>query len=381
MKKFSRKEILKLMGLAGIVSTSGGFFNKIYGKDVENITSKNDKNPVKDIVTLPDTGTWPTKDPFLFCVHHHDVYPSANQNLGPNESLFGRDIGQDFSNKDGWSMYHGSSIPGFPRHPHRGFETVTIVEKGLIDHSDSLGAAARYGNGDVQWLTAGDGIQHAEMFPLFDQVNPNPIDFFQIWVNLPAVRKRVKPYFSMFWVDQVPVVNIQDSKGRLTEVTIVAGKYGRNKPPNPPPDSWASKSESNFAMWIIKLQSDAEWILPATSSTTNRSLYIVNGTGIKIGKHLINARNQVELISDIDVNISDNGGGTKLLLLQGKPISEPIVKHGPFVMNTKSEINQAYFDYQNTQFGNWVWGKDDPVHGKEFKRFAKLVDGREETPG
>ena len=185
----------------------------------------------------------------------------------------------------------------------------------------------------------------------------------------------------MFWADKVPVINIQDSEGGLTEVTVIAGEYGRNKPPKPPPDSWASNSASNFAMWIIKLQSNAEWILPATSSTTNRSIYIVNGTGIKIGKHQINARNQVELISDIDVNISDSGGGTKLLLLQGEPISEPIVKHGPFVMNTKSEINQAYFDYQNTQFGNWVWGKDDPVHGKELKRFAKLVDGREETPG
>ena len=225
VKKFSRKEILKLMGLAGIASTGGAFFNKVYGTDIENITSKNDKNPVKEIIKLPDTGSWPTKDPFLFCVHHHDVYPSANKNLGPSESLFGRDIGQDFSNKDGWSMYHGSRIPGFPRHPHRGFETVTIVEKGLIDHSDSLGAAARYGNGDVQWLTAGDGIQHAEMFPLFDQVNPNPIDFFQIWVNLPAVRKRVKPYFSMFWADQVPVINIQDSNGRMTEVTVVAGQH------------------------------------------------------------------------------------------------------------------------------------------------------------
>jgi hypothetical protein len=272
-------------------------------------------------------------------------------------------------------------IPGFPRHPHRGFETVTIVEKGLIDHADSLGAAARYGNGDVQWLTAGNGIQHAEMFPLFDKVNTNSIDFFQIWVNLPASRKRVKPYFSMFWADQVPVINIQDSNGRMTEITVIAGQHGSNKPPSPPPDSWASDSNNNFAMWIIKLQSNAEWILPATSSTANRSLYVVNGTGIKIGTQLINVRNQVELIPDCDVTVTDTDGGTKLLLLQGEPIAEPIVKHGPFVMNTQSEIRQAYYDYQNTQFGGWIWGKDDPVHGKEFKRFAKLVDGREEQPG
>ncbi|HXE76657.1 MAG TPA: pirin family protein, partial [Rhodanobacter sp.] len=83
---------------------------------------------------------WETIDPFLFCVYHDDAYPRANAQMGPAASLAGRDIGQDFSRKDGWSMYHGSTVPGFPPHPHRGFETVTIARKGLIDHSDSLGA-------------------------------------------------------------------------------------------------------------------------------------------------------------------------------------------------------------------------------------------------
>ena len=381
MKNFSRKEILKLMGLAGVATAASTIINKVYGRELKNAVSYNDKNPVKEIVKLPNTGTWPTKDPFLFCVHHHDVYPSANENLGPNASLYGRDIGQDFSNKDGWSMYHGSNIPGFPRHPHRGFETVTIVKKGLIDHADSLGAAARYGNGDVQWLTAGDGIQHAEMFPLFNKSKSNHIDFFQIWVNLPAARKRVKPYFSMLWANQVPIVNMLDSKGRLTEVTLVAGEYGTNKPPRPPLDSWASEADSNLAMWIIKLQPNAEWVLPSAVKTTERSLYIINGSGIKISSQSFSARHQLVLIPDMNAQITDNGSGTELLLLQGKPIAEPIVKYGPFVMNTQSEIRQAYYDYKNTEFGGWIWDQDDPIHGKEYKRFAKLVNGREETPG
>ena len=99
MKKFSRKDILKLMGLAGIASIGGTSINKVYGTDMKNNTTEDDSNPVMNITKLADTGTWPTKDPFLFCVHHHDVYPSANQNLGPNASLFGRDIGQDFQTK------------------------------------------------------------------------------------------------------------------------------------------------------------------------------------------------------------------------------------------------------------------------------------------
>jgi redox-sensitive bicupin YhaK (pirin superfamily) len=104
---------------------------------------------------------WPTLDPFLFCVHHNDKYPRGEKSLGPPSStLRGRDIGSDFSSKDGWSMYHGEDgIPGFPSHPHRGFETVTVVTKGVIDHTDSLGTSGRFMGGDTQWMTAGSGVQ------------------------------------------------------------------------------------------------------------------------------------------------------------------------------------------------------------------------------
>ena len=147
---------------------------------------------------------WDTTDPFLLCVHHDDAYPRGNAQLGPNASLAGRDIGQDFAGKDGWRMYHGRTVPGFPSHPHRGFETVTIVRKGLIDHADSLGAAARFGNGDVQWLTAGRGVVHSEMFPLLRADQPNPLELFQIWLNLPAAGKMAAPHFTMFWSEDIP---------------------------------------------------------------------------------------------------------------------------------------------------------------------------------
>ena len=117
-------------------------------------------------------------------------------------------------------MYHGNTIPGFPYHPHRGFETITIVNKGFCDHSDSLGAAGRFGEGDVQWMTAGKGIVHSEMFPLLDQTKDNPTRFFQIWLNLPARSKMVPPSFAMFWADQVPK-HIDDK----VEVTVWAGHY------------------------------------------------------------------------------------------------------------------------------------------------------------
>src|SRR5262249_40395259 len=130
--------------------------------------------------TLPLGFPWVTADPFLFCVHHDDAYPAGNEKMGPAMSLAGRNLGQDFAGKDGFRMYHGTVVPGFPGHPHRGFETVTFVRRGYIDHSDSLGAAARFGPGDAQWLTAGGGIVHSEMFPLLEREKPNPLELFQI---------------------------------------------------------------------------------------------------------------------------------------------------------------------------------------------------------
>ena len=132
---------------------------------------------------------WQTADPFLFCVHHIDHYPRGNDKLGPAASLSGHEIGHDFNNADGWNMYHGDVVPGFPQHPHRGFETVTIVRTGYIDHSDSAGATARFGMGDVQWLTAGKGVVHSEMFPLLNPDSPNDLELFQIWLNLPSTDK------------------------------------------------------------------------------------------------------------------------------------------------------------------------------------------------
>ena len=149
---------------------------------------------------------WQTYDPFLFCAYHYDKFPRGNGNFGPAASLAGRNIGMDFEIRDGFRMYHGDKVPGFPAHPHRGFETITIVQQGLVDHADSLGAAGRYGQGDVQWLTAGRGIQHREMFQLVDQQQANPLLLFQLWLNLPAKSKMAPPHISMFWNDQLPRV-------------------------------------------------------------------------------------------------------------------------------------------------------------------------------
>jgi redox-sensitive bicupin YhaK (pirin superfamily) len=316
---------------------------------------------------------WQTFDPFLFCVHHEDAYPQGNGQLGPAASLAGRHIGQDFAGKDGWRMYHGQHVPGFPQHPHRGFETVTIVRRGLIDHSDSLGAAARFGEGDVQWLTAGKGIVHSEMFPLLDEHGPNPAELFQIWLNLPSASKMVEPHFAMLWDRTIPRY---EAPG--VQVTVVAGGLGAAKPPAPPPHSWASRDSSDVAIWSIRLQPGARWMLPAAHAGTNRGLYFFRGHSATISDRVLDRHAGVRLRSDADIAIEAGPDGVELLLLQGRPIGEPVVQYGPFVMTSPTEIEQAFLDYRRTQFGGWPWPTDDPVHGHDRARFARHADGHVE---
>jgi hypothetical protein len=324
---------------------------------------------------------WAGADPFLFSMHHEDAYPAGNEAMGPAVPLAGRDLGQDFAGKDGWRMYHGDVVPGFPQHPHRGFETVTIVRRGLIDHSDSLGATARFGNGDVQWLTAGRGISHSEMFPLLDREGPNPLELFQIWLNLPHADKMAEPHFSMLWREAIPEVTVEDDRGRSTRITVIAGRLGDRMPPPPPPSSWAARPEGDVAIWTIAMQPHAEWTLPVAHAGTNRTLYVFRGDTLRIGGREVNGGVAVKLRGDAVATIANGAAVCEMLLLQGRPIAEPVVQHGPFVMNTREEIVSAMNDYRATRFGGWPWPSNAPVHARADGRFAKHADGRKDVPG
>ena len=322
---------------------------------------------------------WQTLDPFLFCVHHVDLYPKGNDRFGPAASLAGRDIGQDFEGRDGWRMYHGDVVPGFPQHPHRGFETVTIVRRGYIDHSDSLGAAARFGMGDVQWLTAGRGVVHSEMFPLLDRNGPNTLDLFQIWLNLPAKSKLTDPYFTMFWDQDIPRCRFTDATGRRTTVTVIAGALGGTPPLAPPPHSWAADPDADVAIWSIALEDGARWdVPPARDAETVRALHLFSGAGIKVADRTIAGTAAIHVHGDQPVTIEAVNGPAEILLLQGRPINEPVAQYGPFVMNTEAELQEAFMDYRRTQFGGWPWPEDAPVHGRDEGRFARHADGRVE---
>jgi quercetin 2,3-dioxygenase len=333
----------------------------------------------KNIKSIKQLGfQWQTQDPFLFCAFHHDLFPKGRQNLEPDSPLEGRAIGQDFSGKDGWSMYHGSKVPGFPAHPHKGFETITLVEKGLVDHSDSLGAAGRFGEGDTQWMTAGKGVMHSEMFPMLKEDQENELLLFQIWLNLPKKKKNVPAHFKMMWKENIPVVRHLDENKLVTSIKLIAGGYGDTPALSPAPDSYAADPDNQVAIWHINMDKGASFTLPKVFETTDRSLFFYSGSSLIAAGEKIHSGHSVDLATGAPFTIKNGDTPASLILLQGKPINEKVVQHGPFVMNSNEEIQEAVYEFQRTQFGGWPWKSHENTHDREKGRFAIHADGKEE---
>ncbi|MBX2890776.1 MAG: pirin family protein [Saprospiraceae bacterium] len=331
-------------------------------------------NPILDV--KPMGFSWETLDPFLFCVHHEDKFPKGNEEMGPAVSLKGRSLGDDFIIKDGWRMYHGKKVPGFPGHPHRGFETITVVRQGMVDHADSMGASGRYGEGDVQWMTAGKGVQHSEMFPLLKTDEENPMELFQIWLNLPKKNKMVEPHFKMLWGSKIPKLKHTDAGSKTTEVEVIAGNLREHIAPTPPPDSWAADAANEVAVFNLKMEAGAAFTLPKASTGINRTLYFYMGNKITLAGTSIEKYHSVVVNAAVDLSIVNAGDDeVRILVLQGKPIGETVIQYGPFVMNTKEEIQQAFEDYHATKFGGWPWKRYDQVHDRSEGRFARHSDG------
>ena len=322
---------------------------------------------------------WKTQDPFLFCAYHRDDYPKGNVSMGLDlQQLKGRNIGSDFTVNDGWRMYHGTNIPGFPYHPHRGFETITINKEGVVDHSDSLGASGRFMGGDVQWMTAGKGIQHSEMFPLINQEKGNPLEIFQIWLNLPKASKMVEPHFKMLWNNDIPSINHKDAANRTTSIDIIAGKINAINALEPTPDSWAANAKNSVGIYTVKMEPNATWTLPANSSEGNRSIFFYKGEDITIEGRIIKSNQLIEIEAGENITFQNGNKEAYFLILEGKPIGEPVAQYGPFVMNTQQEIKEAMSDYGKTQFGGWPWADKEVVHTREKGRFALHSNGKED---
>lgn len=317
-------------------------------------------------------------NPYIICFHHNDYFPKGKSDMSPIEYLPSRNPKGDFDLEAPWRMYYGDTIPGFPVHPHRGFETITVVTSGYADHFDSKGSKGRYGLGDVQWMTAGKGIQHSEMFPLVHQDKENHLELFQIWLNLPQKSKMVEPSYKMLWSEDIPLVEKNNGKGRAL-VKVLAGEFDGVLSLDPTPHSWAFDRENKVRILLIELEKSASLKLNAVSPTISRMLYAYseNGAQLDIEGTTLKEGYFAQLKGDEEIEIKNSEKETiKLLLLEGEPINEPISAHGPFVMNSREEILQAFQDYEQTQFGGWPWDQNDPVNTPKDKRFASYDHGK-----
>ena len=161
---------------------------------------------------------------------------------------------------------------------------------------------------------------------------------------------------------------------------MVAGPHPGATPSPPPPSSWAARADTDVAIWSIKLAPQARWTLPAARPGSRRVLYYFQGEDLKIAGSPQPARHAIELRAEVPAALEAGAGEVELLMLQGRPIGEPVVQHGPFVMNSREEIEDAYADYRRTQFGGWPWTSEDPVHPHDETRFARHADGHLERP-
>jgi redox-sensitive bicupin YhaK (pirin superfamily) len=205
---------------------------------------------------------------------------------------------------------------------------------------------------------------------------------FQVWLNLPRKSKMVPPYFVMHWAEDIRVHADPDNGAK---VTVWAGEFHNAKGLAPPPDSWAADPDHDVNIWFITLQPHGGKIrLPAAKSgaAVTRNLYFTEGpkTGVSVAGVAAHLKYNFKLDPTQTVTLVNNGDTiAEFLILQGKPLGEPVVQHGPFVMNTRAEIQQAFMDYQETRFGGWPWESDAHVHPREKGRFT-LINGVETYP-
>jgi redox-sensitive bicupin YhaK (pirin superfamily) len=260
-------------------------------------------------------------------------------------------------------------VAGFPAHPHRGFETVTYMLDGHLQHQDHLGNTGELRSGGVQWMTAGRGIIHSEM----PQQERGRMRGFQLWINLPA-REKMKPAgYRDIQPAEIPVVALPGG-GRVKVIAGTVAADGRSTagPIANPTDNLATDP----TYLDVELPAAAAFAQPIAADY-NAFVYPFEGS-VVVGGRTVPTHSAGFLSAGDRIEVTAGPDGARFLVLAGRPIGEPIVQYGPFVMNTRAELEQAFNDYRRTQFGGWPFPADDPVHPRERGRFARHADGRVE---
>ncbi len=224
-------------------------------------------------------------------------------------------------------------------HPHRGFETVTVVYDGELEHRDSTGRGGRIGPGDVQWMTAASGILHEEFHSERFTREGGQLEMMQLWVNLPASAKMSVPRYQTLLDAQIPRAQLPDGAGALR---VIAGEFDGHRGP--------AKTFTPINVWDLRLAAGKTATL-ATPEGHTLALVPMRGGAVINGVQTAAESQLVELARDGGAFTVTAGADLKMLVLSGEPIAEPVVGYGPFVMNNEREIAQAFADFQSGRFG------------------------------
>lgn len=225
------------------------------------------------------------------------------------------------------------------QHPHRGFETVTIVYDGEVSHSDSSGGGGTIGPGEVQWMTAASGIVHEEYHGEHFAKQGGPFEMVQLWVNLPARDKMAAPGYQGITRDQIPQIDLPDGAGTAR---VIAGELLGTQGP--------ARTFTPMQVWDLRLKAGHTVTLPAAEGHTTAPFVLRGRLRLADGKEVSAAQMAVHSRDGQDVSFEVLEDAT-VLWLAGEPIDEPIVGYGPFVMNSEAEIHQAFADFQSGKMG------------------------------
>lgn len=228
---------------------------------------------------------------------------------------------------------------GVGQHPHRGFETVTVVYSGELEHRDTSGAGGLIGEGDVQWMTAGAGIVHEEFHSQQFTEQGGLLNMVQLWVNLPASAKDTPAAYQTLLNKDIPRVSLEDDGGTLR---VIAGEYLEHKGP--------ARTFTPINVWDLKLEPGARVNLPVPKGHTTL-VAVLNGSVQINDTDVLREAELANLDREGQEIVLESNNDARLLVLSGEPIDEPVVGYGPFVMNTEGEIKQAMLDFQSGKFG------------------------------
>lgn len=317
---------------------------------------------------------WDTEDPFIFVSHHEDDYPHGNrQQAPPLEEIAGRNLGRDYKVRFGFRMYNGKVVPGFPKHAHWGYETITLPAKGYIDHFDTDRNNGRFGFGDVQWVCASGKYEHCEMYPLTEQEKRNPNDITQIFLNLPLEDKNKENYLSTVWREE----SIHITKNGC-DAHVLCGKYGEMSCESPNPISW---SHNHFVRIIrLVMQPGSSFVLDPVPPGINRNIYFVSGKTATILNEEVEYSYRIKIEPEKEVKIDNGPEESVMWILEGEPIGQKMSSFGPIVLASDKEVREALNDVRSTELTNWPFDVIDKAQPLGSGRFLEYGDGRRSEP-